>query len=170
MRTGTLHYALLTVVIALVSWGCAGSAPVEPPRSHHIARRQLPPEPVYNRLRWVQVPGTVPAAGRTFSPDRPRVLPVVELSLQGATLDEAASVLASSARYSSYCASTIAKDQISFQALGTIDELAQKIADQAGIRAVVDHDNRQVRFFAIQLDTPRFYEEGKGFDEHQSNN
>lgn len=126
----------------------SNNTPLPPPavkKDYRISQRQLAPEPVYNRLRWVQLPSVIPAAKRGKSP---LLLQVVSFNLENGTLEEAASMLAAATHYSTYCSSLIAKKTISFKGVGTVDNLAKEIANLAHISAVVDHNNREVRFTA----------------------
>ncbi len=76
-------------------------------------------------------------------------MPIYHLELAENSLKEAAAALASTARYSSYCSELIAEDVISISTLGTIEELATQIEEQAGIEVVVDHENKEVRFLPL---------------------
>jgi hypothetical protein len=79
--------------------------------------------------------------------------------MKKATLEETAKILASMARYSSYTSPSLAKQKFSFESLGTIDELARIIGDKAGIKVVVDHDNKEVRFLVRTAYEPTLYSE-----------
>jgi hypothetical protein len=81
------------------------------------------------------------------------------MNLKNATLEEASRSLAATAQYASYCSSLIAKQKISFNQLGTLDELAEAISRQAGIRVVVDHEGQAIRFLPQEAETPRFFEQ-----------
>jgi hypothetical protein len=120
------------------------------------------PEPVYSRTRWVLPPETLPAREETSSAassDSPTLRPVFHLAVKGTTLEETARVMAAMARYSSYTAPSIAKNKISIENLGTIDELARIIERTAKVKVVVDHVNREVRFLAAHAEAPRLYSE-----------
>ncbi|MCB0331916.1 MAG: hypothetical protein KDD55_00385 [Bdellovibrionales bacterium] len=148
LHTAAKGVSFLTLALLLLP-GCAATPESRKvPEVHSIAHRQLPPEPVYNRLRWVEPPEVMPKRDRQFTDTRPLVLPVFHLSLEDSTLKEASLVLAGTSRYHSYCSSKIADQKISLQSLGTIDELAQLIASQANIRVIIDHTNKEVRFLA----------------------
>ena len=132
-----------------------------------VAFRQLPPEPVYNRLRWVHLPEILPSRELPEA-DSPQIYPVFHLQLKNGNLEETAIILAATARYSSYCASSIARQKVNINLLGTIDELGSEIARRSGIHVVVDHVNKQVRFLAKSAENagidgeavePRFLED-----------
>jgi hypothetical protein len=89
----------------------------------------------------------------------PNLRPVFELSLNNVSLEETARVLAATARYSSFTDPSIAKDRISINNLGTIDELARIIEGKASIAVEVDHERREVRFLAPKTESPRLFEE-----------
>ena len=144
--------------VALLS-GCSATTrlPKEEklPQVFRISTRRLPPQPTYNRLRWVNLE-SLPSRDLSASP-APLLTPVIKFETHNTKLDEAAKMLAATAQYSSYCASTIANQKITLNRLGTIDELGEAIGRQAGIRVVVDHEGRSVRFFPQQAETPKFY-------------
>lgn len=128
--------------------------------------QQLAPEPVYNRLRWVQLPSVMPPENIEASSEK--YFPVVHLELKSARLDEAAKTLASLSRYHSYCAATIADRRISINALGTMDELAARIADQEKIEVVVDNDGKEVRFLARNVQPAFSNNEVSGHESKQT--
>jgi hypothetical protein len=66
-------------------------------------------------------------------------------------------VLAATARYSSYTASSIADENITIESIGTIDELGIEIGILAGIHVVVDHKHKEVRFLGAQPKAPKFF-------------
>jgi hypothetical protein len=111
-----------------------------------VATRQLPPQPVYNRLTWVRPPEVLPDAEVPASEGLIR--PVFHLSLKKVSVEEATASLASSMRYSSYVASTLASKKISIEALGTVDELAQALSYEVDADVVVDHEGREIRVLA----------------------
>lgn len=146
---GVREIALLVLLVG-VSGCMRGPKPYEPRQDrkvYSIAVRQVAPEPVYKRVRQGYLPEPLPARTVRAS-NAPLILPVIHLDVQDVTLEEAAKVLASSARYSSYCASSIAAQRLSLSTLGTIDELATKIARTANVQVVVDHNNHEVRFMS----------------------
>lgn len=113
--------------------------------SYQVASRQLPPEPVYNRLTWVNLPVVYPAAKVSPRNDRPQIFPVFHFSINNKPLCDAAHMLAGTARYSSYCSTLLKNQTVSLSALGTIDEIADKLEEHTQARVVVDHTNREVR-------------------------
>jgi hypothetical protein len=120
------------------------------------AYRQLPPQPVYNRLRWVYAPEVLPARETSSESSAPTIMPVFHLDLKNATLEEAARTLAATTRFSSYCSSTIADRKISINRLGTVDELAGEIAGAAGITVQIDRQSQTVRFLPKLAPQPEF--------------
>jgi hypothetical protein len=119
--------------------------------------RQLPPEPVYSRLRWVHPPQATGAQTPVRRASQTRIDPVFHLSVERVTLERLSQLLAEAARYDSYCSSLIADKIFSFNMLGTVSELAKAIEQEAGISAVVDHENRQIRFLSGSFVAPEFY-------------
>lgn len=128
--------------------GC--SAKVSPDSERKVfgvSVRKWEPQPVYKRTRLVHLPAPIPVA-QNLKSSAPLMLPVIHFELTDSTLEEAAKLLGGTARYASYCASSIADQRITLTALGTVDELARKIGKIAKIQTVVDHHNREVRFLA----------------------
>jgi hypothetical protein len=147
----------LMAALAAVIAACAPKMPEWQPEDKSsqvfsVATRQLPPPPVYNRIRWVMPPEPLPVSGLPAS-NAPALRPIMHLELTNATLEETSKILAESARYRSYCSGLIADQRITINKLGTLDELAQAIAEQAGIQVVLDHHSREVRFFAGRTQT-----------------
>ena len=113
--------------------------------------KQFAPEPIYNRLRWVQLPTVIPPtpkdiADSTPSSDAPLILPVIHLELYNSPLKEAAQLIADSSSYNSYCSSDIVDQKITINTLGTLNELLDEVAKTANIDTVVDHKTRTIRF------------------------
>lgn len=127
-------------------------------KSYDLATRQLPPDPVYSRLKWVHLPEMYPSMMYKASEDRPRYFPVFHFQINNRELCDAAVQLAGTARYSSYCSSLLKGERITLQALGTIDELAKKIENSSSkVRVVVDHENREVRFLTNSAVEGQFF-------------
>jgi hypothetical protein len=151
----------LTSIIALA--GCFGGVnapewhPDAPRKIALPADRQAPAQPIYNRLRFANLPDPMP--GEIAQGDRPVILPVVQLSIKDQSVEEVGTLLAQSARYSSYCASGIAHQKMSLEGLGTIDELAAQVAKKANVKVVVDHASREVRITANTPVQPDFADE-----------
>ncbi|RMD85887.1 MAG: hypothetical protein D6808_04425 [Candidatus Dadabacteria bacterium] len=120
--------------------------------------RKLPPEPVYNRLRWGNLPSPIYSPQRP-DPDAPLILPPVHFSLKRGTLKDAINMLAAITRYSTYCSEAVCNKRISLDAIGTVHELAQMIAKKADIEVAIDHANREISFLppASEEVKPSFY-------------
>jgi hypothetical protein len=145
--------------------GCSSSKSAESIeetlRAHRVSLRQVAPQPVYSRVRFVHEPSPLPSREIPES-NAGMISPMVQLDLKNATLEEASSVLAAVSRYSSYTASSIASQRISLSMLGTVDEIATRIAAEAGIKVVVDHRVRQVRFLTGTVATDSLDESAIG--------
>ena len=143
---------MVTGTLALLSVGCGSSTKLKPEEKqvYRTAFRQLPPQPVYNRTRFVHLPEMAPSRELPKSSGS-AIIPVVHLELKNATLDEASSVLAAISQYSSYCASTVAKKRVTVNTLGTLQELADEISNKTGATVIIDHQNRQVRVISGDL-------------------
>lgn len=146
------------------------------PDTFMTAKRQLAPEPVYNRLRWVHLPDVMPRTGphklqsarSRANLKQPMMFPVIHFELNNGTLNEAAQMLAASSSYRAFCDASFANNKISLEMLGTIHEIANKISEISGVEVLIDHSNREVRFVprALTTDT-RFYDQAVVPDEHR---
>ena len=141
---------ICAVLLCLILTGCwpMGKSwePGDKKKVYGAAHQQLAPQPVYNRLRNVELPYVMPPQNVETAGEK--YFPVVHLELKNARLEEAAAALADLARYHSYCSGSIADRRISVNTLGTLDELAAEIETKSKIKVVVDHDNRAIRFLA----------------------
>ena len=115
----------------------------------------MPHQPVYNPAKWVRPPEVLP--DRTPPPQaRAVIMPVIQLELKNVTLAEAARLLANAIRYHSYCAIMVGSKKITINAVGTIDELSAQLAELAEAKELVDHNSREIRFFAQSYVEPQF--------------
>jgi len=152
----------IMAVAALLFGGCSTTSvpewqPEKRTRTFSVAQRQLPPEPVYSRLRWVRPPENIPG-DQGVSDSAPAIMPVMHLEVKDTSLEEVAKILASAAQYSSYCSSLIAKQTVTISRLGTLDELGTEVQKAAQIRVIIDHGTRQIRFLADHAPTaPQLY-------------
>lgn len=145
------HLISAALGLALIcTAGCSSTKKAEPYKERKffgVTFRQLPPEPVYNRLRLAFLPEPLPSyelpQARTTS-----ILPIFHLELKGTTLEQAGRIIANMARYTSYTSSVIASRKIDFNGLGTMDELAEQLSEKTATNIVVDHANREVRVLA----------------------
>lgn len=142
----------LMIISALSLCGCSiFSSPEAPPKKdpeiYQVAFRQLPPEPVYNRVKVVQLPSSYPARLKPHS-KAAELEPQVKLKLKNNTLEQAGTALASLGNYQSYTASALAKQRVSLDAYGTLEEVAQQLALKSGAHIVIDHPNREIRILA----------------------
>jgi hypothetical protein len=168
MRTSSAALSFLSLIIA-ATVGCGGPKDYEPYSTSNRtifmpSVRTVGPDPVYSRTRWVRPPDVLPQRDRAGTVDRdlrdtPSLRTVFELSVKDVTLEETARILAATARYSSYTAPSIASAKISLKKLGTIDELARIIGQEAQVQVVVDHENKEVRFLPASVESPKLFEE-----------
>ena len=162
----------LSIFSLLIFSGCSLFVPApsvdinKTAQTYKTATRQLAPEPTYNRVRWVYLPAPLP--GRDEGKfDSPQINPRFKVSLKNASLEEVARALAASSGYRAYCASTIAEQKMDLQGIGTIEEFIGIIEKKIGIKVLIDHDMRDIRFLAGNYKVPRFFEE-EDSNEHQS--
>ncbi len=159
----------ICVIASLFSTACSvnSSKPKSKERKYYMgAVRQLAPDPVYSRLRWVQLPEPLPS--KELAPPSPfRILPVYSFDVKDAKIEDVAKLLGDTSRYSSYAASNIKEKKISIQTLGTVDEIAEAIGRKAQIDVTVDHETKEVRFLQHGV-KPGFFSEKVTDNEHKS--
>ena len=146
----------LSLGLLVFTIGCSEAAKVPPPKPpiiYSVATQQYAQEPVYSRIRYVYLPEPIPSSSAPLGPEIPHQF---NFKVKSVPLSKAAKILASLSSYDSYCSGSIADRRLTLQKTGTVDELAEAIAQQAQIRVVVDHQNREVRFFNEQGEQPRF--------------
>ncbi|MBN8547978.1 MAG: hypothetical protein J0M12_01545 [Deltaproteobacteria bacterium] len=158
MKTRVHTIAMACFALSVCGAGCSSTTkewkPDQEKKAFAPIYHQVPPQPVYNRLRYVNLPSTMPPAEITTNAKE--ILPVFHLDLKNATMEEAARALAATARFDSYCSSLIAERRISINRLGTIDELADEIETSADITVQVDRENHTVRFLSKLAPQPEF--------------
>jgi len=174
--------ALLIIGGTSAFLGCAATpAPITNTKVQtvfDVPKRQLAPEPTYNRMRWVHLPAVMPMASRLNANDRksnarasldqPMIFPIIHFELKEGTLMEASEMLGASTRYHSSVDSSIADKTISLDMLGTVHELANKISEIANIEVVIDHVGREIRFVPRGAnDGARFYDNTVSTYEHR---
>jgi hypothetical protein len=151
---------LMIASAGFVVSGCSSTkspewAPDRERRTFGYAISQLPPEPVYGRLRWVHPPEVLPS--REVQVSQQVLLPAMRFEVKNQSLEESARILAQSMRYTSYTASSVATNKVTLRQIGTLDELAHALASRSNSRVFVDHENRQLRF----VDTSRSASSGE---------
>lgn len=165
------RHIVATLLLGSLLTGCGGVKEYEPYATSDRTLfmpsvRSAAPEPVYSRTHWFHPPDVMPE--RDMPGDDLRnghvtgeqyIRPVYHVSLKNATLEETARVVAAMARYTSYTAPSVASRRFSIETLGTIDEVAAKVGNRAGINVVVDHQNREVRFLAPEAEAPKLLPE-----------
>lgn len=157
-----LEFSVL-IILSLIVSGCAmREAPTWKPDKHNeihpIANKQLPPEPIYNPVRWVRPPEVTPARKADYKPSNKIISLVYSFTVKDSTIEKTSLALANALGYRSYCSSLIAEQPFSLELLGTIDEIANTISKKAGIKVVLDHDNKEVRFLTKDAVVPQFAE------------
>lgn len=116
-----------------------------PIRVYRYSTRQLPPEPVYNRIRWVRAPDVNPSR-KLPKMSTAVIMPVIHYSVEKENLKNAALILASSTRYRCYVDSELETQELTMDMLGTIEEIAVAIEDSKNISVILDHDAQEIRF------------------------
>lgn len=131
--------------LTLIFAACSCSHSQVNDASYTVANRQHAPEPIYSRVTMARPPETHPASVRVKKGDA-KFFAVIHFQIKNQPLEEAAKLLSSTAKYSSYCAAALAGQKITIDTIGTIDEIGERIASQMGIDVTVDHINKEVRF------------------------
>lgn len=159
--TTTLASAGLVLALsACISTGLNGCGPTSAqwkpdPQKKVVAQvsfRQLPPEPVYARQRFVQLPEPLPAmgpvpGGRTA----PIVTPILHLTLNDARLDDALNSLAKVGNFSAFSSPSVEGRRVTVNRIGTMEELVSELTTQTGASITIDNRRRELRAF---LPTP----------------
>lgn len=162
--------AVNALLLTLAFVGCSSSEP-KPAKETYLAfepvNRQFAPETAYGRIRFSHPPNPVTLGTRPAA-DRPVLNPVMHLQMKNVSLEAVVQELARSVRYSSYCVSTLAKQRVTIDAIGTFAELIERVREVSGADIVVDETIKSVRVFEARAVTPRLYE-GESEHEYQSN-
>ncbi len=163
---------IILASILVTTWlsACSDIKPYDPygadRRYFFHSVRQLPPEPVYNRLTYVRPPSPLPGeSSPSASADTLR--PRIQLEIANSTLERAAGALAGSIGYQAFVDPAIASVPYSCSMSGSLDVLASQMAGQTNSDVVVDNEQRQIRFSVKDAVVPRLEE---GENEYQSNN
>lgn len=158
MRANALNISLCLALVALSACSSEVVTPVNPPKVFLVATRQLPPAPLYNRLRDGLPSEPIPPTPNMDGV--PMLSKVYQFEMHDATLQDVAKQLARAIGYSDYCSSAIAKRKVDVMLLGNVDEIAGAIGKKANVTAVIDHENREIRFLAKTVNPKLF--EGSG--------
>ena len=131
----------LALVLGL-SVACSSKEPVEIViDEYYPSTRQLPPEPVYSRLAWSNLPEPVPSA---YSKKSPYLRPVMAFDLPRSNLEEALEALSQTIGYELSYPKKLRRKPVSLQVEGTVDEVAREIARQTNLDVHLNHGARRV--------------------------
>jgi len=147
----SFRFTILCFLAALV--GCSPKEQLNPQSAqpvYSIASRKFAPERVYNRMSWALLPGPLSQANPAMS--GARISQTEQVNLKHVTAETAANRLGKLFGYRVYCAASIANRRVSIKDHGDLDTLAEALAREAVIRVVVDHDNKELRLFALEID------------------
>jgi hypothetical protein len=139
MRNATL------IIISLLLGGllgCSSDEPLVRIEPYHVAYRQTPPEPVYSRVMWANLPH--PITPRSTE-DEPYLLPLISFELPDTTVGEAIEALAQTLGYRWDYPSGLGKRKIHMRMDGSVEEVLKEIGRQAGVQTMLDHEQRMVR-------------------------
>lgn len=103
--------------------------------------KQLPPQPVYSRLTWSQLPYPTPLRSKGNSP---YLSPVISFNFPKTTLKGAIEALAQTMGYEPKYPADIADRKLAIVKEGTVDDLLEEISRQARIEGRFDHERRIV--------------------------
>jgi len=124
--------------------------PIEPVQRkteyYKVVRQQLPPEPVYSRLTWSQLPAPAVACHSCEAKEKaPLLQPVIQFNLAKSNLAEALEAVSQTIGYRLEFPAKWSKRPISINFTGTVEQALAEIAQQAGVRASLDHELRLVK-------------------------
>ena len=149
MRTLAIIFCM-TVVVGVA--GCSSSKKAGPIiETYTPAYRQLPPEPVYSRLTWSQMPGPIKPKARE---NTPILMPELQFELPKSTLGEAIEALAQTIGYTWSYPSEAAKRPIAIKMNGTVEDILREISRQASVYSVLDHKERAVKVVSKSMLSP----------------
>lgn len=160
----SLRLSMLGTLLIMVLSGCSSTpSPTvsKEPQVYKIQTRKIAPDPVYNRVIWAHLPDSMPSLSMPRSASA-QIAPIITFDVSNVKLEDAARTLAATMQYASYCSSVIADQRLTLRRLGSIDELAEAISQQARISVSVDHEGRVLRFLPQLTESPRFYSEREG--------
>ena len=150
--------SVLLTILAISIAGCGAVKEWEPHKertTYYSQVRQLPPEPVYDRLRYANLPQPLPDPDTAKMQSEGTITPTFSLAITNSNLDRTATALADLVHYRSYVSAQVSDQPFSISAYGTIDEIADQIARDANINVSVDHATREIRFLTKVAVEPR---------------
>lgn len=128
----------------LLFCGCSSSVSREKKVEFYpVAYRQLPPEPVYSRTTWSNLPAPIPGQARTDG--SPYISPQIGANLYDSTLEEAIQVIARTIGYRWECPPAAAQRRVSVKQSGSVEEVLGAVERQAGVHAEIDRSQRVIR-------------------------
>lgn len=154
--------ALAAFALAACSSGLQGADKER--KTFYYPSRQVPPEPVYNRLTYVQPPQVLPDRSSANGSES-MIRPSIHLQVANSTLSHAAAALASTVGYSYFASPEIAGRPSSCNMTGSVDEIARALAEDSHTEVEVDHQARSIKFMPSIAVEPKLVEDS---DEHQS--
>jgi hypothetical protein len=141
MKAVSITFSLV-LLLGVVS--CSSTSDEVPVRVEYYksAYRQFPPDPVYSRLMWSQLPKPIMPKS---TDNAPYLLPTIAFELPDSTLGEAIEALAQTMGYRWDYPSGLAKRAIHIRMDGTVEEVLKEIGRQGGVQTMLDHEQRLVR-------------------------
>ena len=142
MKTNIKTCAFLVLIVS-ISFSCSGTrAKEELVEQYTPATRQLPLEPVYSRVTWSHLPKPV---GPKFGGKSPYLEKVYSFEMSSSSLGESLSALSQAMGYEAVYPKKLANKKVSLVTEGTVYQILDKICQQAGVEAEVDHKSRVIR-------------------------
>jgi hypothetical protein len=138
--------------LAVLLIGCSGET-LQPadPAAFTYATRTLPPQPVYNRITSVRPPEPLPKRWKIDSRETvsegesDQKVQKYAFVADSVPLEEAVSRIAKQAGYSFYCQDSIARNIISIDVSGSLDDVLRGVEVKSGTQITVDHSARHIR-------------------------
>ena len=130
--------------------GCS-SQPMYKVVHYQPAYRQSPPDPVYSRMMWSQIPEPIKPR---VNDDAPLLLPEIFVELKNVTTDEAIEAVAQTMGYR-WEQTVGSSNRISIHMEGTVEEVVQEIRRKSNVYLTLVHEKRLIRL-ADKSTSPRF--------------
>jgi hypothetical protein len=140
MKAASIIFSLV-LLSGVISCSSSNEVPVRV-EYYKTAYRQSPPDPVYSRLTWSQLPKPIMPKS---TDNAPYILPTITFELPDTTLGEAIEALAQTMGYRWDYPSGLAKRAIHIRMDGTVEEVLKEIGRQGGVQTMLDHEQRLVR-------------------------
>jgi hypothetical protein len=143
---------LVAAGTCLLLSGCSSEKPKGPEIEYYqAAYRQLPPEPVYGRLMWSNLPAPIHPRARETAP---LLMPTMAFEFPRSNLGDTIQALAQAIGYTWSCPNDVAKRPIAIKMTAPVDQILREISRQGQVYGVLDHEQRVVRVVSKSMISP----------------